>query len=887
MSVLNSPADWLVGGGEMGERIRARDWSDTPLGPLAQWPHSLRVAIGMMMPSRAQICLFWGPEFVVLYNDAYRPVFGGKHPSALGLPGREAWSEIWEHQLGPLLQGVVDTGEAFWASDLLFCLQRHGYLEETYFDISYDPVREESGRVAGAYCIVTETTGRVIGERRLRTLSTLGQVALQSRTVPDVLERSAQALGERPEEVAFALIYEWDAEKRAPRLGARVNVEADSPLASAPWPLDESLPAEGIAVDARDLRLSNLPGGIWPEPCSRVVVLPIRSSSLPDAFLVVGTSPRRALDSGYRDFLRLAASGIGSALASAKALEVERRRVDALAELDRAKTLFFSNISHEFRTPLTLLLGPLKDELIGDRLDPVVRKNLDVAYRNGLRLHRLVNTLLDFSRLEAGRLRASFRPTDLAAFTRELASNFESACARAGLRFDVACDALPEPGFVDPDMWEKVVLNLVSNAFKFTLEGAIAVSLRAEAGHAVLRVSDTGVGIAAESMPHLFQRFHRIEGVAARTHEGSGIGLAMVYELVRMHGGEIRAESAPGKGTTFEVRVPLGSAHLPAEQVLQEGSPEVASAQAPMFVQEALSWLRTVQGPHEAGARLDRGRERILVAEDNADMREYIERLLGEHWEVVAVPDGEAAMMQLLTGRFDMLLTDVMMPRMDGFGLLRAVRSDEALRDLPVVMLSARAGEEAKIEGREAGADDYLVKPFSARELVSQVRAHLALAKARRATARERELLLASERTARMDAQRQWDDLVRLFEQAPNPMVILRGREYSIQLANPAACRVWGRTAQQVLGKPLFEALPEAKGQGLEELLQQVMDTGEPLGGQVAVGLNRGGGEIETVHFDFVYSPLRAASGRVEGIAVTAFDVTEQVRAREELAASS
>ena len=886
MSVRDSLPDWVIGGGEMGNRIRGRDWSDTPLGPLRDWPQSLRVAVGMMMPSRAQICLFWGPEFVVLYNDAYRPVFGGKHPSALGLPGREAWSEIWEHQLGPLLQGVVDTGEAFWASDLLFCLQRHGYLEETYFDISYDPVRDESGRVAGAYCIVTETTGRVIGERRLRTLSSLGQVALDSRTVPDVLERSAQALGASPEDIAFALLYEWDAAKGAARLGSRVNVDADSPLAVAPWPLDESLPAEGVAIEARDLRLADLPGGKWPEECSRIVVLPIRSSSAVDACLVVGTSPRRALDSAYRDFLRLAASGIGSALASAKALEVERKRVDALAELDRAKTLFFSNISHEFRTPLTLLLGPLRDELAGERLDAATRKNLDVAHRNGLRLHRLVNTLLDFSRLEAGRLRAAFRPTDLTAFTRELASNFESACERAGLRLEVACEALPEPAYVDRDMWEKVVLNLLSNAFKFTLQGGIGVSLAMEPGVAVLRVRDTGVGIAGQSMPHLFERFHRIEGVAARTHEGSGIGLAMVNELVRMHGGQIRAESTPGKGTTFEVRIPLGHAHLPAEQVVHDAASEATPAQAPMFVQEALSWLRTVQGPHEAGARQERGRERILVAEDNADMREYVERLLAEHWEVVAVPDGEAAMMQLLTGRFDMLLTDVMMPRMDGFALLRAVRSDEALRALPVVMLSARAGEEARIEGREAGADDYLVKPFSARELVAQVRAHLALAQARRASARERELLLAAERTARMDAQRQWEDLVRLFEQAPNPMVILHGQEFEIQLANPAACRVWGRTAQQVLHKPLFAALPEAAGQGLEELLQKVMATGESVGGRIAVALDRGKGP-ETVHFEFVYSPLRAASGRVEGIAVTAFDVTEQVRARAELAAAS
>jgi PAS domain S-box-containing protein len=224
-----------------------------------------------------------------------------------------------------------------------------------------------------------------------------------------------------------------------------------------------------------------------------------------------------------------------------------------------------------------------------------------------------------------------------------------------------------------------------------------------------------------------------------------------------------------------------------------------------------------------------------------------------------------------------------MMPRVDGFALLEAVRSDRALRELPVIMLSARAGEEARIEGRAAGADDYLIKPFSARELVAQVKAQLAVAAARRARTRERELLLASERAARMDAQRQWEDLIRLFEQAPNPMVILRGQDHVIELANPAACRVWGRTLEEVLHRPLFDALPEARGQGLESLLESVLATGEPCHGRrLAVRLDRGAGP-EAVYFDFVYSPLRATSGRIEGVAVAAFDVTEQVVAREEL----
>jgi PAS domain S-box-containing protein len=893
----SSSSDWLVGNGELVSRIRGYDWAGTSLGPVEGWPESLRTAVGMLLSSRAQICIFWGPDRVVLYNDAYAPVLGGKHGWALGRPGREVWSEIWEAQLGPLLQGVVDTGESFWASALLFCLQRHGYLEETYFDISYDPVRDTAGNVAGIYCIVTEMTGRVVGERRLRALSGLGRVGLNARGVSDVLENAANALAQDPEDIAFALLYEWDAEKGMARLRGRTGIASDHPAALAevtpgidgPWPIGTALAKEGVVIEAPSARDSMpLPGGNWPEACSRVAVLPIAlPSQAPGAFIVAGLSPRRAADEAYREFLQLIAASIGSSLASVKALETERKRGQALAELDRAKTAFFSNISHEFRTPLTLLLGPLREELVrGADVPAETRRVMDVSYRNGLRLLKLVNALLDFSRIEAGRMSARFEPTDLAHFTAELASNFESAFARAGLRLRIDCPPLAAPAYVDRDMWEKVVLNLLSNAFKYTFEGGVDVSLGTRDGRAVLAIRDTGVGIPASAMPRLFERFHRIEGTRARTHEGSGIGLALVNELVRMHGGEIHVESREGEGTAFEVELPLGCEHLPPGQVTAPAAAE-PSGQAPVFVQELMGWLR--EPPPESGSPpslASRGRERILVAEDNADMREYIERLLGEHWEVVTVPDGQAAMHALFTARFDLVLTDVMMPRMDGFALLKAVRSDESVRDIPVVMLSARAGEEARIEGRDAGADDYLVKPFSARELVAQVRAQLALARARRATAREREMLLANERAARMDAERQWEDLIRLFEQAPNPMVILRGRQNVIELANPAACNVWGRSSEQVLHKPLFDALPEIRGQGLEELLADVLDNGAPIGGQVAIDLDRGAG-METVHFDFLYSPLRATSGRIEGVAVTAFDITKQVRGNRRLAAEA
>src|SRR5690348_154769 len=186
-------ADWLVGGGELGTLIRAKDWGTTALGPIDGWPQSLRSSVSHLLPSRAQIILFWGPEFVVLYNDAYRPVFASKHPAALGRPGREAWSELWD-MLEPLLTGVVETGDAFWAQDLLFVVERHGYVEETYFDVSYDPVRDETGRVGGVFCIVSETTGRVVGGRRLAALRDLGRVGNGAASAAEVFSNAAAVL---------------------------------------------------------------------------------------------------------------------------------------------------------------------------------------------------------------------------------------------------------------------------------------------------------------------------------------------------------------------------------------------------------------------------------------------------------------------------------------------------------------------------------------------------------------------------------------------------------------------------------------------------------------------------------------------------------------------
>jgi len=415
-SRVSLAAAWLVGGGEMGALIRAKQWAQTPLGPIESWPQSLRSAVSILLPSRAQIVIFWGPELIAIYNDAYRPVFGAKHPAALGMPAQQCWSEVW-NVLEPLFRNVVTTGEAFWAKDHLFALERHGYVEETYFDVSYDPIRDESGRVGGLFCIVSETTGRIIGERRLAALRDLGRIGNGASSAGDVFRNAAAALAHYNCELPFVALYSWDARQHSGCLealsGLSVNESSaaellDSRNNGTAWPIGSDADLVIVAIAHGGGRTC----GPWPEAIERAAVIKIMApGSEPCGYLVAGISPRRKFDADYRDFLHLVGSNIATAVAGIHALEHERQRVQALAELDRAKTAFFSNVSHEFRTPLTLLLGPLEDLLT--RSDSVLpqedRALLAVAQRNGRRLLRLVNTLLDF-RAYRGRTRPGVLP---------------------------------------------------------------------------------------------------------------------------------------------------------------------------------------------------------------------------------------------------------------------------------------------------------------------------------------------------------------------------------------------------------------------------------------------------------------------------------------------
>ncbi|MDC7684112.1 ATP-binding protein [Asticcacaulis sp. BYS171W] len=804
--------DFLRGKGELASLMRAFDWSRTAIGPAHRWPQSLKTAVGIMLTSRQPIWIGWGPELIYLYNDAYKSIIGGKHPEALGKPTREVWPEIWDY-MTPLLAEALTGGEGTYVESQLLIMERNGYPEETHYTFSYSPIPDDTGGVGGMICANTDDTQRVIGERQLAFLSALSARTGTARSLGEVYHGVTVAVAENGRDLPFALFYVAGPEGFT--LAAHSGMAPDHPsLAPDTWPLDKALADQtGQVVDLS--AFAAMPTGDWSRAPSQAAVLPIAGSGEASGGVwVVGLNPFRLYDEGYRNCLHLAAGQIAAALTHVHTLEAERKRAEALAELDRAKTAFFSNISHEFRTPLTLLLGPVEDALADAATIPANRVRMEVAHRNALRLLKLVNSLLDFARIEAGRVTAAYVPTDLAAFTAELASGFRSMMDKAGLDYVVDCPPLGDTAFVDRDMWEKIVLNLLSNAFKYTLEGRVGVLLHQDGDHAVLRVSDTGVGMADSDLPHVFERFHRIEGAAGRTHEGSGIGLALVQELVRLHGGDVAVESVSGKGSTFTVRLPLGRGHLSDAQIGTTPEARDHDARRETFMDDAISAIRP-HAPPESLVPESMVSEsmvpepmvpgtRIVLADDNADMRGYVERLLSAHHAVEAVADGEAAWAAIRRDPPALVLTDVMMPRLDGFGLLARLRADEATQHIPVVMLSARAGEEARVEGLDAGVDDYLIKPFSARELLARVNSQLKMV------------------ALRQEGERR---VTRVLESLEDGVVVLQG-DWRVTYLNQAARTTFaqeGLDPDGVEGRSYWDAFGDVRGTVIGDHLEATM----------------------------------------------------------------
>lgn len=737
--------DWVFGGeGTLPALLRAVDWTATSLGPIEDWPAELQAIIRLIMSSPMAMGMMLGKDYTLIVNDAAARTVGRKPEEVVGRPYFDTWPEM-KPLLGPLWERIVNAGETFFSEDALYEFDANGRIEEKYITSAFLPITTRRG-VEGVFGPGVESTDNVLAARRMRTLAKLAAVP-RTRDVNAAFVALLEALDGNPNDVPFALAYEIDAIHRQATLKSALHVERGSAIAPyvvdlrsprAPWPFGHVFES-GAPLLVSDLaaRFGMSKLGPWPDPTAEALVYPIGGSP-PAAALVVGLNRRRLLDPPYRDFLDLLAAQIHAGILEAEAFTTSKKRVDALAEANRMKTELFSNVSHEFRTPLTLILGPLERALSHrEKLPNGVASDLVVAERSAKRLQLLVSSLLDISQAEAHRLMPRFEKIDLAETTKSIVALFTSAVDAAGLSLVVDCPPLGGPVPIDREMWAKIVVNLMSNALKFTGEGEIRVVLRERAQHAELVVSDTGVGIDEADQPHVFDRFFRGTRVAPRSSEGSGIGLALVRELVQLHHGRIRVQSKPGEGATFTVWVPT-TARISTSPVPLEPTHDVVA-----LAEGALAWAQTPPEAHGiVGSSQLEGLEAIraattgacvLVVDDNADMRGYMQQLLREMgWRVETANDGDAAISRLREIRADIVVADVMMPKSDGFELLRRLRADAELRETPVVLVTARAGESAAVDGLVAGANDYITKPFSARELAARVGGQIELARVRK-----------------------------------------------------------------------------------------------------------------------------------------------------------
>jgi PAS domain S-box-containing protein len=842
----------------MGALIRAHDWSQTSLGEIESWPQSLRSVLSICLNSNFPIAIYWGKDLTLIYNDAWSPIPGNKHPWALGKPAKKVWPDIWT-DIEPQFEKAF-RGEPGGSKDALLPMQRHGYTEECYFDFTFTPVYGEEGKVEGIFNAVIETTFRVTSERRTAFLKNL---ALQVAAAPNkeqLFEASVEYLKNASFDIPFAMVYR--VAEAGPQLLFSTLTTEEAATVTCDWPFQEVAPGKGLFLPDITKYIKPVPKRIWPETPSEGYLLSLAGTAgEPIGILVIGLSARRRFDEEYAIYLEAIGSTIITAYNVIAALEEERKKAEALAEIDKAKTLFFSNISHEFRTPLTLILGSLEELMKKPSLDlvPENRASIEMSHRNAIRLLRLVNNLLDFNRIEAGKSKARFQLTNLGKLTTEVAGSFRSIIENAGLNFAVACDSISEPVYVDRVMWEKILLNLLSNAFKFTLKGEIRVTLEESERRVLLKVKDTGAGIPEKELPKMFERFHRIENTTGRTFEGSGIGLSLISGFVQLHGGTITVESVEGEGSLFIVTIPTGKQHLDPEQVIESPAnddmllADVFNAETSPLIEQT---FLEKEGDHRA-----KEKGTILVVDDNADMRHYLRSLLYQDYNIQLAVNGVDALDKIAMGLPSLIISDIMMPEMDGIELLRQVKDNPATQHVPVILVSARAGENEKIEGYDLGADDYLVKPFSSKELTARVRSQINIAAKR---------------------NKALQDVYHIFREVPFAVALLKGEDLRIEFINQYNLDIWNMTKEEVLGKPLFDVRPDIR-QSAQAIHDSVYQTGKRFAsGEVPVQL-KVNGILQTRYFNVIIDPLFDETGNAFAQLATSFEVTEEVIAKRKI----
>ncbi|KAB8317044.1 response regulator [Tolypothrix campylonemoides VB511288] len=707
------PEDCLAGGGEMGALMRSLDWSKTLLGPVSSWPQSLRTAVSILLASRFPMLIHWGPELVQFYNDGFRPILGDlKHPGALGQPAYPWWTEIWD-VLTPMFERVL-SGEGTWYENQLILPNRNGYIEETYFTFSHSPIRDESGCVVGIFQAVTETTERVLDERRLRTLHDLGINTATAQVTQQACRIATETLSQNAADIPFALLYLLDESRRQAHLAGTAGLEPDTPASPGvidlsaedkpgSWPLARvARTGQTAQVDNLAAQFGTLPGGPWPESPFVALVLPVAQPgvTLPTGLLVVGISPRRALNDTYRRFLSLVAGQIATAVANTRALEMERKRAEALAELDRAKSQFLANMSHELRTPLNGILGYAQILKKGKTITDQQKSGLSIIHQCGEHLLNLINDVLDISKIEARKMELYPKNFHFPEFLEAIAEICRIRAEQKGIELIYeTLTPIPKAVRADEKRLRQVLINLLGNAVKFTEQGYITFKLGYHQEKFRFQVEDTGIGIAKEKLEEIFLPFQQV-GEKIRETEGTGLGLTISRELAELMGGELKVESTLGKGSVFWLDLDL---------------PEV-------------EWIDVADISENNIIGFKGLKRKILVVDDKWANRSVLVNMLEPlGFEVLEATDGLDGLNKAHQFQPDIIFMDLVMPVMDGFEATRRLRMMPELEGVVVIAISASVFDFDHQQSREVGCDGFLPKPVREADLLEKVRVHLGL----------------------------------------------------------------------------------------------------------------------------------------------------------------
>ncbi len=711
--VKAKPEDCLAGGGEMGALMRSLDWSKTLLGPVSRWPQSLRTAVSILLASRFPMLIHWGPELVQFYNDGFRPILGDlKHPGALGQPAYPWWTEIWD-VLTPMFERVL-AGEGTWYENQLILPNRNGYIEETYFTFSHSPIRDESGGVVGIFQAVTETTERVLDERRLRTLHDLGINTATAQVTQEACRIATETLSQNAADIPFALLYLLDENRKQAHLAGTAGLEPDTPASprvidlSAEdkpgfWPLARvARTGQTAQVDNLVAQFGTLPGGPWPESPFVALVLPVAQPgvTLPTGLLVVGISPRRALNDTYRRFLSLVAGQIATAVANTRALEMERKRAEALAELDRAKSQFLANMSHELRTPLNGILGYAQILKKGKTITDQQKNGLNIIHQCGEHLLNLINDVLDISKIEARKMELYPKNFHFPEFLEAIAEICRIRAEQKGIELIYeTLTPIPKAVRADDKRLRQVLINLLGNAVKFTEQGYITFKVGYHQEKFRFQVEDTGIGIAKEKLEEIFLPFQQV-GEKSREAEGTGLGLTISRQLAELMGGELKVESTLGKGSVFWLDLDL---------------PEVEWTDVAHISENNIIGFKGLK-------------RKILVVDDKWANRSVLVNMLEPlGFEVLEATDGLDGLNKAHQFQPDIILLDLVMPVMDGFEATRRLRMMPELEGVVVIAISASVFDFDHQQSREVGCDGFLPKPVREADLLEKVRVHLGL----------------------------------------------------------------------------------------------------------------------------------------------------------------